>query len=245
MRIIIGIDDTDNLESRGTGHLARQLALCIEKDGLAEVDNITRHQLLVHPLIPYTSHNSSASLLVSATGDLRKLIEFCRSFLLKESAAGSDSGLCVSALEAIQDEIKVWGERAKLEILQMSEAVELASRHSIYLEGLTGERTGIIGSLAAVGLRARGNDGRILWLRNLRELTGTHMAGELQQLLAIDRICTLDNESVPTDSLIHLTEWTRPIVRDNCITLLVQETDKYENCRFTVASKEFIKSITE
>ena len=58
---LIGIDDTDNLESRGTGHLARQLARLLESaiSGL-RIGSITRHQLLVDPRIPYTSHNSSA-----------------------------------------------------------------------------------------------------------------------------------------------------------------------------------------
>ena len=35
MRFLIGIDDTDNLESRGTGHRARQLAQQLEAQALA------------------------------------------------------------------------------------------------------------------------------------------------------------------------------------------------------------------
>jgi hypothetical protein len=58
--IYIGLDDTDNKTSRGTGRLARAIA-----ESLAEryaVRGITRHQLLVDPRVPYTSHNSSATL---------------------------------------------------------------------------------------------------------------------------------------------------------------------------------------
>lgn len=64
-RWLIGLDDTDNLESRGTGFRARQMAEHLEssKCGLIAT-GITRHQLLVDPRIPYTSHNSSACISV-------------------------------------------------------------------------------------------------------------------------------------------------------------------------------------
>jgi hypothetical protein len=54
-QILIGIDDTDNAETHGTGRRARQLGERLAADGLAEVDGITRHQLLIDPRIPYTS----------------------------------------------------------------------------------------------------------------------------------------------------------------------------------------------
>lgn len=90
MRILIGIDDTDNLESRGTGYMARQLGAMLSEGGLALVEGITRHQLLLDPQIPYTSHNSSACLLVRANQDkLDELAHHCRKLLLQKSAVGS------------------------------------------------------------------------------------------------------------------------------------------------------------
>jgi hypothetical protein len=68
-QILIGIDDTDNEETHGTGRRARQLGDRLAADGLAEIDGVTRHQLLVDPRIPYTSHNSSACLLARTTTD--------------------------------------------------------------------------------------------------------------------------------------------------------------------------------
>ncbi|WP_041355139.1 hypothetical protein [Nitrosococcus halophilus] len=59
-RYFIGIDDTDNRESRGTGYRARTLGAQLEEKGLAILEGVTRHQLLVSPAIPYTSHNSAA-----------------------------------------------------------------------------------------------------------------------------------------------------------------------------------------
>ena len=66
--LLIGIDDTDNLDTRGTGYRARTLAQGLVDAGLAAVHGITRHQLLVDPRIPYTSHNSSACLQTTARG---------------------------------------------------------------------------------------------------------------------------------------------------------------------------------
>ncbi len=49
---LIGIDDTDNLESRGTGHRVRWLGDLLAREDLADIKGITRHQLLVDPRIP-------------------------------------------------------------------------------------------------------------------------------------------------------------------------------------------------
>ena len=65
MNYLIGIDDTDNKESRGTGFNSRQLVAAIEVENLGHVVGITRHQLFVHPEIPYTFQNSSACLDVT------------------------------------------------------------------------------------------------------------------------------------------------------------------------------------
>jgi hypothetical protein len=46
MKLLIGIDDTDNLESRGTGYRVRQLANWLAENQLG-AQRITRHQLLV------------------------------------------------------------------------------------------------------------------------------------------------------------------------------------------------------
>lgn len=70
MKLLIGIDDTDNLESRGTGYRVRQLANWLSEKNLVVPLGITRHQLLVDPRIPYTSHNSSACLVVESASDL-------------------------------------------------------------------------------------------------------------------------------------------------------------------------------
>lgn len=244
MRYFIGIDDTDNLESRGTGHRARMLGLGLTELNLGRLESITRHQLLVSPLIPYTSHNSSASIVVSGVLQPKDLTAWCREFLLKESADGSDAGLCIAEESVITEELCSWGMRAKAEVLSMSEALSIAGKHEVFLEGLTGERTGIIGALAAIGLRKKGNDGRLLWLPGLREIQGVHPAGDILKKMNLDRIVDMSMNPVSSDSLISLGDWSRPVMKDGKITMIVSKNDEYEDSNYTCAPKEYIKSIS-
>ena len=48
MRMLVCIDDTDNLESIGTGKLAYKIIGDIEERGWGRCDVISRHQLYVH-----------------------------------------------------------------------------------------------------------------------------------------------------------------------------------------------------
>lgn len=60
--LLVGIDDTDDHWSPGTGRRARALLHELAAAGLGAPAGATRHQLLVDDRIPYTSHNSSACL---------------------------------------------------------------------------------------------------------------------------------------------------------------------------------------
>src|SRR5574337_287771 len=102
MRILLCIDDTDNLDSRGTGALASEIAADLEKNGWGESRFITRHQLLVHPDIPYTSHNSAMCFAADIhDSSLESVIDYSAAFLARESATGTDPGLCVVDVERL------------------------------------------------------------------------------------------------------------------------------------------------
>lgn len=239
MHYLLGIDDTDNLESRGTGHRVRQLADWLAKNDLAEPLGITRHQLLVDPGIPYTSHNSSACLAVRAES-VDDVWEAARGFLLRESAIGSDAGLCLAEWNSISDEVLDFGRRAKLEVLTMSAAEQTASRSAIRCEGLTGTHGGIIGALSAIGLHRAGNDGRYLWLPGLRELEGKYQASEICMKGHVDRICTIEHVDLSAETIVDVGEWIRPILRDGKATLYVEE----KNHEWYIISKDRIKSLS-
>jgi hypothetical protein len=239
MRYLIGIDDTDNLESRGTGHRVRQLAESLSTDGLARPLGITRHQLLVDPQIPYTSHNSSACLLVEAERE-NDLWAASREFLLRESAPGSDAGLCLAAWDSVNACIHAFGRWAKIVVLTQIEAEQTALDNEIYLEGLTGTHGGIIGALAAVGLHHEGNDGRFLWLPGLRELSGILPAAEICARGQIDGIRPLDGANLTPETLVNVGEWVRPILRGGRAILYVEE----QNHAWHLLAKEHLKSLS-
>ena len=225
LRILIGIDDTDNLESRGTGHRARQLGELLTANGMPAV-GITRHQLLVDPRIPYTSHNSSACIEVNCSPERQdELVGLCREFLLRESAPGSDAGLCVARRDQAGADVMAYGRRAKVEVLVAGDAEALARARAIHLEGLTGTRIGVIGALAGVGLRAGGDDGRYLWLPGLRELRGVVGAAALAGELGLDGIETEAGQAARPDDRIHVGDWARPLPRAGRIVLLIEAAE--------------------
>lgn len=243
MRYLIGIDDTDNLESRGTGFRARQLGQRLAEAGVARPRGITRHQLFVHPGIPYTSHNSSACLDVDADGDaLGPLVNFCREYLATESADGSDAGLCVAEYDRVTDVMVDFGRSAKGTILTREQARELAVRHDVYLEGVTGDHMGVIGALSAVGLRRGGHDGRFIWLQGVRELTGVETAERLLETTGIDSIETVDGRTVPREAQVRVDPWPRPVLLNGRAILLTQEA-RGENAGYSweLLSKEAIR----
>lgn len=244
MRYLIGIDDTDNLDSHGTGHLARDLTNTLNALDIAEVEGITRHQLLVDPRIRYTSHNSSACLTINAQPErLAALIDACRNYLLTHSAPGSDAGLCVAAWDQVTETVQRFGRRAKQEVLTMIEALALAQQTDIALEGLTGDHGGVIGSLAAIGLRAAGNDGRFLWLKGLRDISGVYTVDQLRGATPIERIQTVEGLDVPATDRIDVGEWVRPLLKHGHSLLLVEEAQR-DNCEWRVISKDSIKQLS-
>lgn len=240
MRYLIGIDDTDNLESRGTGHRIRQMADYLS--GLAQPLGITRHQLLFVPEIPYTSHNSSACLQVEADPARKDQIwEAGREFLLRESAPGSDAGFCFVAWEAVSPCIRAFGMRAKQVVLTRLEAEQTAAQEGLRLEGLTGTGGGIIGALAAVGLRHAGNDGRFLWLPGLRDLKGRYTVSELCARGQIDAVQTLAGNPLSPSTLVDVGEWVRPVLRGGQAILYVEE----QNNEWHILSKTHIKELSD
>ena len=94
--IYIGIDDTDNLDTRGTGFRARQLADRLCEDKLAQIIGVTRHQLLVDDRVPYTSHNSSACIAVRPDCDTATLMDYCRCFLLALSFSSPVAAIIIA-----------------------------------------------------------------------------------------------------------------------------------------------------
>jgi len=205
--LIIGLDDTDTLETRGTGHLARQIAA--ELGATHTVLGVVRLQLLVDPRVPCTKNNSSAAILVDGpAADPAAVLEKVRAFMLADFQPGSDPGLCVAT--DVPDAIVAFGHRAQRELVTQDEARALAAAHGIPLLGLGGDEDGVIGALAAVGLAASGEDGRYVHVGRLRELSGAQPVESLMQA-GIAAVQTADGLPI-SGGLVH-TEKLRPARR--------------------------------
>jgi hypothetical protein len=174
--ILVGLDDTDMPDTPGTNQLARALAGRLST--AYRCLRIVRHQLLSDPRVPCTSKNGSASIWLEPTGpvDLGWLIGELRAGMLGAFVPGSDPGLCVAT--SVPGEVVAWGQRCQRELVSQQEARELAGRLGMHLEGLGGTEGGVIGALAAVGLAATGDDGRLIQMEGWPDdLSGVQPVG--------------------------------------------------------------------
>lgn len=204
--VLIGLDDTDNETSRGTGWLARQLlAECVRR-GHRPV-GVTRQQFLLDPRIPYTTHNSGACVSVQSP-DGTVPFEFAFDFVAGRSAEGSDPGVCLIRMDAVPCEVVAFGRRATVEVVTMREALEVARRTSIDLQPLGGSGLGVIGALGSVGLHAEGHCGRFIALPGLREL-GDRVGREDLTRLGI-RLEHRHDRAPGTDDVYETLGWVRP-----------------------------------
>jgi len=241
----IGIDDTDNLDGPGTGRRARQLGELLQRRELGRLQQITRHQLLVDERIPYTSHNSSACLRVEAPAAAGEALQAaCREFLLRESAPEADAGLCVAGGGQSPALLAHFGRRAKQCVLTMDAAYAAGRACGVYLQGLTGTGGGVIGALAAVGLACGGEDGRFLWLPQLRGLKGRQPVGALMQATGIAVVCTRDGRTAPAEAYVDVGDWFRPVLRGGKAVLFVEEVLDGTG-EWRILAKETIKQFSE
>jgi hypothetical protein len=197
MTILLAIDDTDTIESRGTGRLARAIATLLENE--YPVLGVTRHQLYVHESIPYTSHNSCAVIHIGlcAKDQEMRIFSLARDYMKEDFVEGSDPGIAIANLAAVAPAVITFGQHAKTMVLRQEQARVLAKDHSIRLEGLGGSEDGVIGALAGIGLAATGNDGRYIQKGRIREITGPAPA-ELLLDAGIELILTTEGVPVTT-----------------------------------------------
>jgi len=224
MALLIAIDDTDNKESIGTGRLARMLAAELEDLGFLKGTSVTRHQLLVHPDIPYTSHNSCACI-AGTVGDstLEEIAHRARSFLVENFHEGANPGLCLMNQESVPDTLRTFGRRAQQEVIDIADAKEFSDIPGlfIWLGGETGQ--GCIGALAGVGLRSTGNDGRFIALKGIRDIEGVASVQEIMRQSDITRVSTISGIPLNGDESIDTGNWVRPALKDGQSVLLVKK----------------------
>ena len=228
MKILICIDDTDNLESIGTGQLLEDMCAELERLGLAHGGFVTRHQLLIHEDIEYTSHNSSMCC-EAETEDLAKTSEFAKGYLAAHAAEGSDPGICIFRLGTGADcgALTAFGRRAQTEVLKKVDAYAVAAAYpgvlSLTEHGGTGD--GVIGALAGVGLRLTGDDGRVKGKLRPDGAEEILTAAQFREKYAVEQVVTEDGEILPDDTELYFTEPTKAVLSDGRVTLVAVQRD--------------------
>jgi tRNA(Ile2) C34 agmatinyltransferase TiaS len=220
--LFIGLDDTDTLESRGTGRLARQIAAKLAAD--YPVVGVTRHQLLVDSRVPCTKNNSCAAIALDGANGLAPdgLLNQVRALMLADFQPGSDPGLCVA--HTVPAAVTAFGRLAQRELVTREDALALAADHAIALVGLGGDESGVIGALAAIGLIATGEDGRYVQIGRSRELGGLQSV-EAVLAAGIAAVRTRDGQPV-TEGLV-CTDKLRPARRGGEAVAVVEWTGDY------------------
>ena len=212
MRVYVSFDDTDVLGAdRGTGKLVRWFTERLP-EGCTRW-GVVRQQLIVHPDVPYTSHNSSgcAVLDVPDASYLPLLAELGAAHIAEHFIDGSDPGLCVAPETADLTHLVEFGSRAAVEVVSQQDARDAAAAAGVHLSGHGGTHDGIIGAAAGVGLTAGGWAGRLIDFRvPLRDFTGLVTVGEVEavgmMVVPVDR-----NVMVPKPSdTLDTQDWLRP-----------------------------------
>ncbi len=246
MRLLISFDDTDNLESPGTGHLLENFRSLIRERGWGVSQRISRHQLYVHEDVPYTSHNSSMCFVLETTtglpadgaGVIDLLEREAASFLRAGSAPGSDPGLCILDCASLADCARLieFGRSAKTTVLSKENAYDTARLCGVRLSEHGGTGDGIIGALAGCALRLEGEDGRLRGqLENLPE-QGIVSSAELLRHPDVDALGRLRpeqdrNEVVYTDDIfnIRLKDKAKTVMMGGRSVFLVYPADSLES----------------
>lgn len=223
------IDDTDNLDSIGTGTIAEQIREKIIAHGYGPCSLVTRHQLFIHEDIPYTSHNSSMCFYGEAPDEVMSVIIAIASQHLDTVAAeGSDPGLCVLQFnaESNYDELIAFGKDAKKKVMTKADALLCAQKNQLHLSEHGGTGQGIIGALAGVGLRIFGCDGEVKGALKNIEIKKNYTVAELKKLPELAQVLDLGGKEPLDDGMtVNMSNRTKTVLFENQYVLFVNKDD--------------------
>ncbi len=228
MRLLICIDDTDSKTSeKGTGAIADDIRTMISNHFGVTCSFVSRHQLLIHPDVPYTSHNSSMCFeAVLPDSDYDELVERARDLVSKESDPESDPGLAIADVDAVDRDVLIaYGKECKRRLMTKADAYEIADKAGFYLTELGGTGDGVIGAAAGIGLRLWGFDGTMKGKPKDLEPGKTYTLGELTKSRFIERVLSVDGGDVPPEDTIELPNKSKVNLYGGVLTFLVEPVE--------------------
>jgi hypothetical protein len=246
MRFLIGLDDTDSPRGSSTGELALRLGESLQSAGLGRLDSVTRHQLFTSPQVARTTRNSACCITLEGDTSKSKEMEMaCRTFLLREYSSGSNAGYAFASWIQVTFELVNWARLVKSQKVTRAEAIAQARASGIAVAGLCGTGAGVIGAVAAIGLRYRGEDGRFLWLPGLDEAVGSLPYSDLMSLVPFDRIENLRGRTPRPSDKVVLGHDFQALLRDGRCVLLVDEVRTEAGYEWRTLPKEKLRELAD
>ncbi len=239
---LICIDDTDDIGTKGTGEIAEEImdllnskALGDHVEGKVRLTSsstwVTRHQLFVHPDIPYTSHNSAMCFEILSSLTLAEIKDICVIHLKAESALAADPGLAIIeksllTTSAIQ-RLMAFGFETKRQVKTKSDAYELAANLGIDLSEHGGTGQGVIGAIAGIGLRLSGRDGRVKGQLDVGLTNSTKelmlSVHQIKKLTGLDAVIELNGFLLNDEESVLVSGKIKAVLQNNQFALLVYQ----------------------
>jgi hypothetical protein len=246
MRLLLSIDDTDNEGTPGSGQLLEQCMARLQSERIVlHHSSISRHQLYVDDRIAYTSHNSAMCCLVDLEDRNKDLLrERMVSFLCDESAPGSDPGLCIAVdtPDLLSDPLIQYGLKAKQQVLSKEEAYSLAGMLGLHLSEHGGDGSGVVGALAAIGLKLYGSDGRCRGWKQVAPKGTVLTAGDLCSKAGVPCLVGARGQAIQPEELVFLAEEKlKTVLVNHEEVLVVRNHDTAGQAAWATLSKAEIK----
>ncbi|DAB30358.1 MAG TPA: thiamine biosynthesis protein ThiG [Sulfurimonas sp. UBA12504] len=224
----IAIDDTDEIGYfTSTGEICEEIREHVERC-YSKTTPITRHQLLLHADIPYTSHNSSMCFTCHLSErEFEKIKLFIVDYVLSMSASSSAPGICMGFEKDIADKNAFieYGLDAKKKVLTKDEAYKMAREQNLFLKELKNRGDGVIGALAGVALRLSGNDGRIKGKITLDKKSVS--VKEILDLGFFDEVRLSNGTMADTNAMVLIKEYLKGVYLEHKSVLLVEENNGF------------------
>ena len=230
MKLYLCVDDTDDLtKSTSTGRIADLIAGRLAELGGVLEQGITRHQLLLHEDIDYTSHNSSMCMVINIEGvELTEIKQAAEEVLRANMAQSSDPGLCFCRLDSLQkpDKLIAYGKRAQKEVIRKSEAYSLAEEiGGTVLQEYGGTGIGVIGALAGVGLRLSGCDGTFRGGKGSEYAGQTFPVSHWKTIMGIEQVLDFDGNILDEAIPVSVDKQFKLAMLDHKKTLIAMQRD--------------------
>jgi hypothetical protein len=230
----LGIDDTGQPGKCGTDATALALGLHLQAQKLARLAHVSAHALVSIGDIPDDNPTHAYCLTLEAEAQrLREIDMESRVYLMRNSAAGANPGFALAVREQVNDRILNWGKACQSLTLERREALDLARSQGITAAGFTGSGSGVIGALAAVGLRSSGSDGWITWLPGLPGLKGVMTFSEILHISTFDYVKSLHGRTPDFRDRIQLGGQVMPLLYNDRTLLLLAPAPRSTDWEWT------------